>query len=173
MYAFAACIISIAVSLGCYYAGLFQSWLNYLSYVAFIVMMVMAVNAWKNTNYNGFITYGKALGHATYGALVFSVFMSVWAFIFFEYIAHDEILKLQAVEMGKQAVIMKEKYGMSDDQIKQSLDMAKKFTTGGAIALFALIGNMFLLTIINLILAAILKKDDPSLDTFDSTSGTV
>jgi hypothetical protein len=166
-YSFAAIIISIALSMTLFYLSYYESALNYLSYVAFIAFLVIGLKAYRDKVKGGIMTYGQAMGYGTWVALVYSVFIAIWTYIFFQYIAHDEIQQLQAVKMDESMQMMREKYHMSESDIERSMKMAKMFSSPGVITVFALVINMFLLTVVNLIVAAVMKKDPP--ENFDNT----
>lgn len=160
-YSFAAIIVAVAISLGLLFLGMLDSLLNYLSYVVFLGFLFFGLKTYRDKVKGGVITYGQAMGYGSYMALVYSIFMAIWAFVFFKYVAHDEMEQLQNMKMAESVTMMREKYKMSEAQIEQSMKMAKTFSSPGVITVFALVINMFLLTVINLIVAAIMKKDPP------------
>lgn len=160
-YSFAAIIVAVALSLGLFFLGMYESLLNYLSYLVFIAFVVLGIKTYTDKVKGGTLTFGQAMGYGTYMALVYSIFMALWTFVFFKYIAHDEMEQLQNMKMAESLTMMREQYKMSETQIEQSLKWAKTFSSPGVITVFALIINMVLLTIINLIVAAIMKKDPP------------
>jgi chromate transport protein ChrA len=163
-YGLGAVLVAIIISMSLHLAGMQESLLNYLSYAAYIGLTIYGLKTWREKENGGFISYGMAMGYSTWIALVFSFFIAIWTFVFFVYIAHDEMVRLQAEKMAQQAILMKTKYHMSDEDVEKSMNFAKKFMSPGFITAMALLGNMFILTIVNLIISAFMKKDNDSFD---------
>ena len=157
MYAMAASIAVILFTIGIYFAGLRNSALNYLSYIFYIGILVFGIINWRKTARNGYLTYGQAMGYSTYVALYYSIVMAVWTYIFMAYIMDPAIMD---AEFAKSAAKMQAQ-GMSQDQIDMGMKWARKFASPPVVAVLALFGGMFFLTIINLIVAAVMKKDPP------------
>ena len=169
-YALGTVLIAIILSIVLMLGGMYQSAWNYLSYVGYIVLTIIGLKTWREKENGGFISYGMAMGYSTWMAVIFSVVMAIWAYVFFVYIAHDEMMAMNAKMMAQQSELMKTKYGMSDDQIQQALSWNKKFFTPGFITTAALFGNMLFLTIFNLIISAFMKKDNNSFEVPPNTS---
>jgi hypothetical protein len=169
-YSAATVIIAVALSMTLFAFSMYESLLNYISYIAYIVLLVIGLKAWRDKEKGGILTYGQAMGYGTLMALVFSVALAIWTFIFMQYIAHDEMQEVQAQKMAETAITLRDKYKMSESEIERSMNMSKSFTTPGVITAFALFGNMFILTIVNLIVAAIMKKDPQQNELSPNTS---
>jgi hypothetical protein len=161
-YSFASIILAIALSMVLFSLAMYESMLNYLSYAGFITFSVLGLKAYRDKIKGGQLTYGQAMGYTSYMAFVYSVVMAIWTYVFFQYIAYDEIMQLQAEKFAESMQMMREKYHMSEADIERSMKMAKMFSSPGVITVFALVVNMFLLTIANLIVSAIMKKDPPA-----------
>lgn len=156
MYSMAAIFTVIAFSLGIYLADIKNTAVNYFSYVIYIGFLVFALKAWRDKENNGMLTYGQAMGYSSLVALFYSVVMAIWTYIFMSYIAPG----LMESEMMKQEALMEAK-GMPPQQIEMAMKYARMFSKPPIIATIALFGGMFFLTVINLIVAAVMKKDPP------------
>ena len=69
--------------------------------------------------------------------------------------------QLQNIKMAETVKQLREVYKMSEADIERSLKMAEPFSAPGVICGLIFIGSMFILTIVNLIVAAVMKKDPP------------
>src|ERR1041385_6930290 len=117
MFATAAVFAVIVYSLLIYLAGLKYDALQYVSYLIFAGITVLAVRAWRDkVNNNAPISFGGVMKYTTLMALFYSIFISIWTFIFMKYIAPglvDEMLsKQQTVLEGK---------GLPPEQIEKAM----------------------------------------------------
>ncbi|MBI3511957.1 MAG: DUF4199 domain-containing protein [Bacteroidetes bacterium] len=156
-YSVSAAILVIAFSLGIYFAGFRNSAWNYLSYVFYIGIIVFGALNWRKNGKDGFMSYGQAMGYTTFFALYYSIIMAIWAYVFMSYIMDPAIMD---AEFAKQAAKMREQ-GLPEESIKMGIDFGKKFASPPVMAVLALFGGMFFLTIFNLIISAFVKKDKP------------
>jgi hypothetical protein len=111
-YAAGMSIAGIGLALGLHLAGLVMSPLNYLSYLFYIGILILGVKNWRESARGGFLTYGQAFGYSIWVAVYYSLIMAIWAFVFFQYIAHDEIVQFQQAEVARRMLEAKEKYGL-------------------------------------------------------------
>jgi hypothetical protein len=165
MYSMAAAITVIAFSLSIYLAGVTNSAWNYVSYIFFIGILVFAIKNWRDKENGGILSYGKTMGYSTWFALYYSIVMAVWTYIFMCYIAPG----LMESEMMKQQALMEAK-GMPAEQIELGMKYARMFSKPPIVACLSLVIGMFMLSIINLIVAAFMKKD-PEIN-FDDQSNS-
>lgn len=163
-YAAGIAICGIALGMGLFMAGQVMSLWNYLSYAFYIGIIIIAQKNWREKAREGFLSYGQAFGYSTWVAMYYSIIMAIWAFIFFQYIAHDEIVRYQSDELARRMAEAKEKYHLSDEMIEKQMEMSKRFMGPTTVVLGALFGNMFLLSIVNLVVSAFTKKDRPAPD---------
>lgn len=161
-YAAGMAICAIALGLLLHMAGLIMSPWNYLSYLFYIVILVFAQKNWREKAREGYLTYGQAFGYSTWVAVFYSIIIAAWTFVFFQYIAHDEIVRYQADEMARRMAEAKEKYHLSDEMIEKQMEFAKRFMSPAFVVIGALFMNMIGLTITNLIVSAFTKKDRPA-----------
>ncbi|MCX6312651.1 MAG: DUF4199 domain-containing protein [Bacteroidetes bacterium] len=167
MYSMAAAIAVIGYSLAIYLAGITNTAWSYISYVLFTGILVYAIKDWRDKQNAGLLSYGKTMGYSTFFALYYSLVMVIWTYVFFSYIAPG----FMESQMLKQEALMEAK-GMPPEQIEMGMKYARKFTQPGVAAIMGLVGGMFFYTIINLIVAAIMKKDSalPSDDQQNSSA---
>jgi hypothetical protein len=154
-YGVAIAISVIAFSLGIYMAEIREPWLNYLGYVIYIAFLVFALKNWRDKGNGGRLTYGQAMGYSTLVALYYSIIMAIWMYVFFAYIAPDYMES----EFLRQEMEMEAK-GVPPEQIEMGMKYARQFSTPPLIAMFAFLGSMLFTTIINLVVSAVMKKDD-------------
>jgi hypothetical protein len=129
--------------------------LENLSYLILIAGIVLAQFNFRNKYQNGFITYGEAFKIGMLSSLFLSVIMGVYTFIFFKYIdpgAMEEIMIKTEQEMMDQ--------GRSEMEIEQGMKFMSMVNNVGWYTFFALVGNFFIGTIISLITAIFVKKED-------------
>jgi len=153
-YALATGIVVIVFSLCIYLAGLTNPAWNYLSYIFYIGLLVYALKNWRDKEKKGILSYGQAMGYSTVFALYYIILIVIWTLVFMIYIAPG----FMASQMDKQQAIMEQR-GMSPEQVEIAMKYARMFSQPAIIAVFAFFGGMFLLSIINLIVCAIVKKD--------------
>lgn len=129
--------------------------LNYLSYVVAITIFCIGVKKWREQS-GGYLTFGQTYMHLVFQTIVYAVIITIWTLLFMQYIApgmmEDRLLE-QQVKMEEQ--------GIPQEQIDMAMSMARKFTSPGIMAVFAFFGNLIMFGLINLIVAAIMKKDPP------------
>lgn len=150
----AAAIGVVVVALLIYLAGL-PEWVNNISYVIIIAMLCIAAKKWRDQN-GGYETFGGVYKYLMLMSLVYSAIMSIWVVVFSTVIApgliEDQLL-LQQAKMEDQ--------GMPSDQIAMAMKFARMFTQPAMLVVFTLVGGMIFYAILNLIIAAIMKKDPP------------
>lgn len=131
--------------------------LGYVVYVIFIAGFILGTKAFRDTNLNGNISYGKAFGYSIVILLVASIIYSIYSYLLIAVIDPDLVDKMIAV--GEEKMLEK---GMTDDQIEMAQSMQKKFMSPSIMSIFTFVGTMFFGTIIALITSAIVKKEgDP------------
>jgi hypothetical protein len=90
--------------------------------------------------------------------LILSLLSAAFTYVFVTWIAPefiDKIMEMQSMSMYEQ--------GMSDEEIEMAQSMSANFMTPNAMVGWALIGNIFVGVILNLIASAILKKNSPEM----------
>lgn len=136
-----------------------QSPLNYLSYLILLAGILMAQINYRNKYLGGYIEYGKAFVVGMLTALFASIIVGIFTFVFFKYIdpgAMEEIMAMSEQQMMDR--------GMSDLEIEQGMDMAKRFNTPGMYTTFAVLSNFIIGVVISLITAIFVKRENKDLN---------
>ncbi len=128
-----------------------------LTYGTIIAILVLAVKFHRDSNQNGFITFGQAFGLGVLAALVMGVISAIYSYVFFAFI--DPGFLDQVVEMQKEQML---ESGMSESEVDQAFNMMSAMFTPGAFAIIAVVGSLIFGAIVSLIVAAVMKKDPPA-----------
>lgn len=132
--------------------------LSSFSNVFYILGIIWAHKTYKETG-DGFMRYGQGLG---LGVIVSGVAAIIS--VFFTYLYIKLIDSSMIGKMLDQARIEMEQKGLDDDQIEQGLAMSQKFMTPEMILIMGVLGALFMGFIFSLIISAITKKKNPSLE---------
>jgi hypothetical protein len=131
-------------------------WLGYIiSYGVMIYCFVFSVKEIKTTN-GGYIAFGKAFGLQMKVALILTAVYTFFSFFYFKFINPsfvDFIRDKQIEEMQKK--------GLSDDQIASAEKMMSMMMSPGMMVIWMVVGFLFMSLIFALIIAAIMKKENP------------
>lgn len=144
----------IGLSLIIYMLELHEA-MNYLSYVIAIALLCIGVKKWREQE-GGYLTFGGTYRHLILQSLVYSVIMCVWTYLFVAYIAPG-LFESQLAKIEMQM----EEQGQPQEAIDLAMEWTRMFMTPGVMAVLALFGGMLMYSLINLIIAAIMKKDPP------------
>lgn len=134
--------------------------LGYVSFPIYFGCILWAQFQYRNKNLNGEISYGQALGFGV-AAMLFSGIISMLYTIIIYNLDPSLIEQLKAVQ--EQAMLTK---GMSEEQVEAGMKIAEKMMSPGIMAISALIGSLFLGTILSLITSIFVKKQKNE-DAFD------
>ncbi len=151
-------IISIVLFLAFYFGGLMgESWTEWISPIFIAVIMYLAHKEFKDQG-NSFMSYGQGLGLGTLMSAVSGVVSSVFTYIYIKFINADYVVELLDMARAKM-----EEQGQGDDQIDVAMGMMEKFMSAGMTAGISLLGTIFIGFLIALVVSAITKNNDPSL----------
>ncbi|NNC85918.1 MAG: DUF4199 domain-containing protein [Bacteroidia bacterium] len=155
-YALYMSVASIALSLILFALGLDKEQaLGMLGIVFTVLFLYLGIKDKKETEGNGFLTFGEGFKRGAAITVIASIINSVFTYIYLSMIN----LELKDFQMEKEYDKMIER-GMSEDQIDMSMNMMDKyfafFGIGGA-----LVGGIIIGLVISLIISAILKKENP------------
>lgn len=152
-YGAVAAIVSILIGLAVYALELPQ-WINYASYLAFACVAALALHDWGKKREAIGLSYGQAFGYSTLMLVFYVVFISIWTVVFIKYIAPG-LMETQ-LEVQRQAM---EDKGTDRATIDMAMKMTRKFTSLPFLILFSIIGNMLLMSVVNLIVCAFMRRD--------------
>ncbi len=135
-----------------------KSWMvSILSLAVNSAILFFAMKSRKNDTLGGFMSYGQGFGTGMLIMVFGGLITAVYTFVFYSYIDPEFINK--TLEISRTEMLKKD---MSDEQIDQALEMSKKFMSPVMMTVFAYLASLFIGLIISLILAAVIKKDNPN-----------
>jgi hypothetical protein len=129
--------------------------LNYLAYCILVAGIILAQFNYRNKYMGGFITYGNAFTLGLLTSIFLAVIMGIYTFIFLKYI--DPGAMEEGMAIAEQKMMDR---GMSDMEIEQGMAIARKFAGVGMATFMTLLSNIFLGTVISLLTAIFVKKED-------------
>ncbi|GAA4364539.1 hypothetical protein GCM10023185_34130 [Hymenobacter saemangeumensis] len=136
-----------------------QSSLRWLGLVITIGGMVLAHNEFKKHN-QGFMNYGQGLGIGTVMSAVGGVLNTVFSYVYMTFIEPGYMARIMEQTRAK----MEENAGLSEEQIDQAMAMTEKFSGGGWLLVFGILGSVLFGFIIALLVSAITKNSRPEFD---------
>ena len=152
-------IISIVLFLAIYFGGLLgASWPNWVGAVISAGIIYMAHKEFKELG-DGYMTYGKGLGIGTLTSVISSAVSAIFTYVYVKFINLDYTVELLDITRYKM-----EDEGQSDEQIEMAMGYVEKFMTPEAMLAMGLFMGVLFGFIISLIVSAISKKNNPSLD---------
>ncbi|HKK79438.1 MAG TPA: DUF4199 domain-containing protein [Phaeodactylibacter sp.] len=163
-YGVLASLVLIALSLVMYISGMVDmtgqdTTSSILSNVAtfgiVVAALVLAIKQHRDQELAGLISYGRAFYVGFIVLLVLSLIQSVYTYVFFAFIEPDLIGEM--LEMTKER--MMDQQGMSASDAENAMGMMSWTFTPGMFAVFGLLGTLFFGVIIDLIVAAIMKRE--------------
>jgi hypothetical protein len=135
--------------------------LGYISFPLYALAIVLVQFHYRNTERNGIISYGEAVGIAAAAMLFSGVISALYTLILYSFI--DPGLIQQMKTLQEEALVQK---GMSEDQVEAAMSITSKMMTPGWMSIMGLFGSVFIGTIISLVSSIFVKKL-PSEDAFD------
>ena len=167
-----ATVKSVSMKWGLYVGLIFIAWgiimqvaglvgdqtMSYVSYIFLIIGMWMAHKEFKE-NGNGYMSYSQGLGIGTLMTLIASTISMVFSYIYVKFIDDSmlEIIKEKQMEQMQDG-------DLSDAQIEQAMEVSAPFMTPEVMFPIALVVTIFVGFLISLIVSAITKNADPSLE---------
>ncbi|WP_038029071.1 DUF4199 domain-containing protein [Thermonema rossianum] len=115
-----------------------------------VIFMALGIFAYRRAN-EGSASFGQAYLVCIMVALLTAVIASIFTYVYFSFL-NPEFYEATI----EQAVLRMEEKGTPDEAI----ETAKRFMTPGYSAVFGFLGNIFILGIIGLLVAAILKRSE-------------
>lgn len=155
-YAIVFALVAIALFLIGYYANIPQeSWTwRLVGWAATIGLMIWMIKDFRDKKNGGYLRLGQGVGLSVLVGLFSSIITGVVMYIFMTAIAPGYMEQIQ-----DQAIINMENQGLSEEQIRQSLEITNKIMTPGMIVFFGMIGSVIFYLILGLIFSAIFKRD--------------
>jgi len=135
-----------------------SGWYSWIGLIPTLIVFIMAHNQFKNEG-DGFMSYGEGLKIGMLVTLISSVISTVFFYVYIKFIDDTFIANIR-----EQSVIDMQERGMSDDQIDQAMSMTETFTSPELMAVFGILGALFMGFILSLIVSAFTKNSNPELD---------
>ncbi|WP_108869875.1 DUF4199 domain-containing protein [Aquimarina aquimarini] len=131
------------------------NWIHNVIGIAILIgVIIYGIKAYKTVN-AGFLNLTEALKVGIGIALIGGIIYVLWILILMILVEPDIISQINELQ---RAQTIEQYPDMSEEQLNQTLEIAKKFTTPYMIAAIALIGNLFFGFIISLIGGLIMQK---------------
>lgn len=133
-----------------------------LGFVTFILLvggMYYGTKTYRDRYLNGFISYGKAFTSTFTIALIASVVLAVYIFLFYKFFDPDMV---QVIREEAEQEMLRRDPEISDQELEMALSWTQRFTTPGWMAVFGFITNAVVSIILALIISVFLKKEDPA-----------
>lgn len=157
-----AIITSLAMfifSIVMYITGMYlNSTLNWLSYILLLAGLVFAVKDRRDKDLGGLISFGEGFKTGFLFCLITGAIGAVFGVIMMNVIAPDmigEILKKAETDMINK--------GLPDAQIQVAMEWTRKFMNPLWIAIWSLVFTIIFGSILSLLVAGILKKENKQL----------
>ena len=136
-----------------------QSPIRWLGLAITIGGMVLAHRQFKQSN-GGFMEYSQCLGIGTLMGLVAGTVNTLFNYVYLTFIDTEYMGRAMDIARAK----MEEKGNMTDEQIDQAMTWATKFSSGGWMLLFGILGSLIFAFLISLLVSAITKNSKPQFE---------
>lgn len=138
-----------------------NTWLPYVSFVILTAGMILGTINYRDKINGGFITYGGAFV-SNFLIVIFAAILTTLYFIIYSKYINPGFID-EVMEMARQKLAEK---NLSDDEIERATAMQAKFMTPLVMTILGLIGTMFWGTLLSLVVAIFVKKEDKSIQSF-------
>jgi prepilin signal peptidase PulO-like enzyme (type II secretory pathway) len=153
-------VVVIIVSLVLYILDLHLNksvtWITYLFIVAGVIWGQFE---YRNKVLGGYIAYGKAFSAGFMIVLFSGIFLLIYNFIFFQFIAPGAIDEI--MEMQRQSTIDSSPQ-MTEEQVDQAMEIARRFSSPVMISIWGFISQLLIGAVVCLITSLFVKKEDKS-----------
>ena len=132
-----------------------KSPVNYLSYVPFLVCLFLSVRFHKETELGGFISFKRAFGTGFRFSSFLSLLMGIFIYVYFKFLNPD-VFEKTLLEAENQML----ESGNSTDKVDMAIEVSRSW---GPLIAGITTAVMYTLSgvVVSLIVAAILKKEEP------------
>ncbi len=152
-------IISIVLFLAIYFGGLLgASWPSWIGAIFSAAIIFLAHKEFKDLG-DGYMSYGKGLGIGTLTSAISGAVSSIFSYVYIKFINTDYTTELLDITRFKL-----EDEGQGDEQIDMAMEMMEKFMSPEIMFAMGLFMAIFFGFIISLIVSAVTKNNDPSLE---------
>jgi hypothetical protein len=148
-------IIGIVYSLLMYFLDMTTNKpMSYIFFALTVFLLFYFIRSYRNNYLNGYITYGQSVGAGVIIFLYYSIISAIFAYILYKFI--DTGLTDKTLAVMEEAMAKK---GTPQQAIDSFMAIQRKMQIPEIIAPLSILGNMFLGTIIALIVSIFTKKE--------------
>jgi hypothetical protein len=134
--------------------------LPWIWFLALIVLLFFFIKSYRDNYLKGFITYGQSLGAGVIIMLYYAIISAAFGFILYKFIDPGLIDKTLAMT---EATLVER--GFTESMIEQSMKMQAKIMTPGVMNAIGIFSNVFVGTILSLIISIFTRKEgNPLID---------
>ena len=135
--------------------------LGYISFPLYALAIVLAQIHYRNSELNGVISYGQAVGFAVAAMLFSGIISALYTMILYSFIDPGLVQQMKTIQ--EEALMQK---GMTEEQVDAAMSIMSKMMTPGYMSIMGLVGSVFIGTIVSLVSSIFVKKL-PGEDAFD------
>lgn len=121
-----------------------------------VFVIVMCIKEYRDKHNNGMVTFGRAFKVAFVTSLITVIIVAIFTFMYFSYVIDFDAMMADGILKG---IADMKKKGMDEAQIQNALKMSEFTRSIGFICSMVFVFGLILDTIIALICAAVLKKE--------------
>jgi len=133
---------------------------GYVFLAAEVIILYLMVKSYRDSYLHGYIKYGQSVGAGVVIFLYFSVIVAVFTYILYKFI--DPGLIDRQLTMAEEILSRR---GMNQEMIDASMNIQKKIMIPEFIALASIVNNMFMGTIMSLLVSIFTRKEgNPLID---------
>lgn len=137
-----------------------ETWPGYIGYVVLLAGIVLASINYRDKRLGGYASYGQSFSSGFLAGLFAAIIVAVFTFFYMTMLGDNYAAEiLQKAEEN----MLKQNPDMSDEQIDMALKWTENMTKPAWMAVWALLGNIFLSLIFSLIASIFIKKQEPGL----------
>lgn len=131
--------------------------LTYLSYAIMLLALIFGMKEYRESN-NGFMAYGQGLSLGTLIVFISMSISSIFSYIYMKFI--DDSVVTMILDSARTEMAKNPQLG--EAEIEQAMKMTAQFTTPEMLLVFGILGGLFVGFIISLLVAAFMKRDNPT-----------
>ncbi len=132
--------------------------LGYVNYVILVIGLVLAFRAFMEGG-DGYMSLGQGIKIGMLISLVSGALSGIFSYVYIKFVDDSMLEKIKDLQIQKM-----EEQGMTDDQIDKAVEIAGKFMSAELIPVYAVFGMLIAGFILSLIVVAIMKKNNPTLE---------
>lgn len=136
-----------------------MTWISNILIWGLIAYFIYAAQtSHRDEDLGGYISYGRAFSVGGIVVLAITLITIVWSYIYFSFIDPDIFNTIRETSMEQ----MINQQGMSEEEAENAMEMMSFMWNPGMMSIFAGIGTVVAGLIIDLIVSAVVKRDNPA-----------